>query len=251
MPKLTPDEIAKIAHEECGLEGEALATAVAIAMAESGGNSEATNDNANGSTDYGLWQINDKAHPEYDKDRLKDDPRYNARCMCEVSKHGANWKPWSVFKNGGYEKFLQAGRDAAKKIGDAPVSGTAAELEVIASKIARVNELMDLREKLKKIMGEKDPAVADVDEAIHQLAKKIKEEAAQIDRPAAKTPAKPEGGGKGGGTPPKKTKYKIKEGDTLSKLANEWHTKVQAILDANPGMSESDTLHIGDEINKP
>src|SRR6059058_3063884 len=69
MPKLSAAQIAGIVKYQGGSTVSSFATSlknpdtdgpvfVAIALAESGGNSDATHTNANGSTDYGLWQIN-------------------------------------------------------------------------------------------------------------------------------------------------------------------------------------------------
>lgn len=82
--------------------------AAAIALAESSGRSNAINKNTNGSTDYGCWQIN-SVH-KYDATQLlAPDQRYNARAAVAISGGGSNFSPWVAYKNGAYEKYLQAG----------------------------------------------------------------------------------------------------------------------------------------------
>lgn len=45
--------------------------------------------------------------------------------------------------------------------------------------------------------------------------------------------------------------YKVKAGDTLSKIANANHTTVSAILKANPGITNPDIIHVGDLLKIP
>ena len=88
-----------------------LVVAGAVARAESSLYTCATNYNSGGSVDRGLWQINVRAHPEFDPIRLFEQD-YNARAAFLVSSHGTNWNPWTTFKNGAYRKYLPAGSNA-------------------------------------------------------------------------------------------------------------------------------------------
>lgn len=63
--------------------------AAAVAMAESGGNPNATNKNSNGSIDRGLWQINSVHGSQSTYNSLA-----NARGAIAISNNGTNWKPW-------------------------------------------------------------------------------------------------------------------------------------------------------------
>lgn len=76
--------------------------AAAIAMAESGGDSAATNHNTNGSTDRGLWQINSiwGALSTFD-------PAANAKAAVQISHNGTNFGPWVTFTTGAYKQFMQ------------------------------------------------------------------------------------------------------------------------------------------------
>lgn len=78
--------------------------AAAVAMAESGGNALAVGDFGRS---FGLWQIHTPAHPQFNAQSLFD-PDYNARAALAVSKNGTNFGPWTMFKNGGYKKYLGA-----------------------------------------------------------------------------------------------------------------------------------------------
>jgi hypothetical protein len=92
-----------------GFTGDDLATATAIALAESGGDPQAVGDNG---TSYGLWQIHWTVHPEFDKTRLFD-PEYNAQCAHDlyVSRRGFNdWSTYAV--NQRYLDFLGEAQEA-------------------------------------------------------------------------------------------------------------------------------------------
>jgi len=91
--------------ETAGIPRSQLATAVAIAMAESGFNPNATNVNTNGSTDRGLWQINNFAHPDV-SDACAFDPSCNAEAMASISSGGTNWTPWMTYDSGAYRQYL-------------------------------------------------------------------------------------------------------------------------------------------------
>lgn len=87
------DELATLAHI-VGMPNPGLMARQA--QGESSGNQRAINHNADGSTDYGLWQIN-SVHG-YDSERLLSDPIYNAKAAKEIlesSGMGAWFAPLS------------------------------------------------------------------------------------------------------------------------------------------------------------
>jgi hypothetical protein len=75
--------------------------AAAVAMAESGGNPGAIGDNGNS---IGLWQINLPSHPQYAQANLLD-PNYNAAAAFTISSGGSNWKPWTTYNTGAYQRY--------------------------------------------------------------------------------------------------------------------------------------------------
>jgi hypothetical protein len=76
--------------------------AAAIAMAESGGRSDAINgSNSDGSIDRGLFQIN-SVHGANSTTDLATNIRY----AIKLSNNGNNWSPWTVYKSGAYRKYL-------------------------------------------------------------------------------------------------------------------------------------------------
>jgi len=94
---------------QAGFSDNESAIAASIALAESGGVQNATNHNTNGSTDYGLWQIN-SVHSQYDASRLMSDPVYNARAAFEIYKAANNhFTPWSAYNSNANRKFLPQG----------------------------------------------------------------------------------------------------------------------------------------------
>jgi len=117
--RATPAQIAQFANN-AGFYGSDLITAVAVALAESGGNTKAYNPEKNAGTppgegSYGLWQIYLHRHPEFAK-LDKFDPQLNANEAYKVYVEAGNsFTPWSTFKNGAYEAHLddaQAGVNA-------------------------------------------------------------------------------------------------------------------------------------------
>lgn len=95
--------------------------AVAIALAESGGFPGSIADTPR-EYSIGLWQINVKAHPQYDNLQWRAwllDPGYNAQAAFKISKEGTDWRPWSTWwkdprkrigpGEGRYKLFLRRG----------------------------------------------------------------------------------------------------------------------------------------------
>ncbi len=93
MPKLSPDAIYQICLD-VGFTPDQAVTWTAIALAESGGNTEAHN--PHGESSWGLWQIN--VDPAVRTNRWGDltDPHTNARAAYELSAGGTKMSPWTV-----------------------------------------------------------------------------------------------------------------------------------------------------------
>lgn len=87
---------------QAGGVGGAAPIAAAIAMAESGGNTTATNQDSNGTVDRGLWQINSVHGTQSSYDVMG-----NARAAVAISNNGTNWSPWTTYTSGAYRQFLQ------------------------------------------------------------------------------------------------------------------------------------------------
>lgn len=104
MTTLTDTQIAGVI-KTAGFPSGSQVTAVAIALAESGGRSDATNRNSNGSTDYGLFQIN-SVHSQLLASGSWSDPVSNAKMALSVSSNGSNFKPWVAYTTQRYRIFL-------------------------------------------------------------------------------------------------------------------------------------------------
>jgi len=89
---------------QAGGNPQSAAVAAAVAMAESGGNSQATDNDSNGSVDRGLWQINSIHGAQSTYDVMG-----NARAAVAISNNGSNWSPWVTYNTGAYRKYLQSG----------------------------------------------------------------------------------------------------------------------------------------------
>lgn len=108
------------AAKAAGFSGANLAKAVAIALAESGGNIYAHNavppDNS-----YGLWQINmlGSMGPARRKQfGLKSNtdlfnPTTNAKAAYAIAGGGKNFRPWSTYTSGAYLRYLSRANKAA------------------------------------------------------------------------------------------------------------------------------------------
>ena len=70
--------------------------AAEIARAESAGRQYATDNDSNGTIDYGYWQINsiNGGSP------ASFVPIVNAREAVAISNDGANWWPWITYRHG-------------------------------------------------------------------------------------------------------------------------------------------------------
>lgn len=132
MPVLSPGQIYALARDAGFDRGRAI-TMTAIALAESGGDSDATNVNKNGSVDTGLWQIN-SIHGI--GGNLKD-PRTNARAAKTVyDKQG--YGAWVVFNNNTYQRHLGDALDASSKTEGASLADVLKAIPVAAGTLTGV-----------------------------------------------------------------------------------------------------------------
>lgn len=94
------------AARKAGFRGPALLVAVAIALAESGGDEHAFNRNPNGTSDYGAWQIN-SVHSTLLTGRNPYNLDDNAR-MAYSLYHGRGGKftDWVTYNTGAYKAHL-------------------------------------------------------------------------------------------------------------------------------------------------
>lgn len=103
------DDVAAAA-KSAGFQGNGLIVAVAVAMAESGGNPNAHNVTPQEDS-RGYWQINVRAHPTYRLMNLYDG-RVNARAAYQISNGGLNWRPWTTYTSGAYKAHISAASGA-------------------------------------------------------------------------------------------------------------------------------------------
>ncbi|MCK9900588.1 peptidoglycan-binding protein [Parafrankia colletiae] len=94
--------------------GIPLSTWVAVALAESGGNTTAHA--TVGEDSRGLWQINLRAHSSWVGSRNLYDPNVNAwaaKRVCDMQ----GIRAWSAYNNGWHNRFLSRGAAAAAAVG--------------------------------------------------------------------------------------------------------------------------------------
>lgn len=102
--QLAPRQIALMAFTAGWTNVERLATAVAVALQESGGWTQATNVNPDGSIDRGLWQINSKAHPEVTEAQAFDPVWATAYAYQVYQGRSYTFNAWAAFTSGAYKK---------------------------------------------------------------------------------------------------------------------------------------------------
>ncbi|MCK2238638.1 MULTISPECIES: hypothetical protein [unclassified Crossiella] len=131
MPRLTDQEIAQHAWD-AGFRGDNLNTAVAVALAESRGRTDALGDislqNNTWGPSVGLWQIRSlnpghgTALERTQRDQTANlDPATNAANAFAISDSGASFRAWSTFTNGDYRQFLDRARTASGLVNGDPV----------------------------------------------------------------------------------------------------------------------------------
>jgi hypothetical protein len=87
--------------------GGSAPTAIAVAMCESGIRNEAEGHNTDGSTDYGVFQINSVHRAKVGGDLSKlHNVDINIQVAYQISGGGSNWNPWTTYKSGCYKKYL-------------------------------------------------------------------------------------------------------------------------------------------------
>lgn len=149
MAQLSINEVARLALD-AGWSGSAAAIATAIAMAESGGRTDARGDTtiqtAKWGPSIGLWQIR-SLKAEKGTGGLRDeianlDPATNAKHAYIISEGGKNWRPWSVYTSGAYLRYL-AQAQAAVGNPAASVSGVGASAGGVGSAFNPFGDLMN------------------------------------------------------------------------------------------------------------
>jgi hypothetical protein len=127
MTRLSADQIAEYAHQ-AGFRGEALTIAVAVALAESGGRTDARGDTKITDETFGpsigLWQIRSQWRDEgtggQRDEKANRDPATNARHAYQISRHGTYWHPWATYLSGAYRAYLAAAQAAARHASQHP-----------------------------------------------------------------------------------------------------------------------------------
>lgn len=124
MSTLSPAQIYGYA-KQAGFRGVAAVQATAIALAESGGRTDAIGDRnltEPGEKSVGLWQINYRPSRDTnstDRDPSANlDPAANAAAAFAISGQGRSFSPWTTYTDGAYRNELPAALKAASGLGD-------------------------------------------------------------------------------------------------------------------------------------
>ena len=125
MSQLNAQQIASLLQQQ-GIAKEKIPTMTAIALAESGGRSQAFNPQGLDRS-YGLWQVN--MHGGLGPARMKQfglknekdlfDPTTNAKAAKQILG-SQGFGAWSVYKNKKYKEYLPQAQKAAQGLGAVP-----------------------------------------------------------------------------------------------------------------------------------
>lgn len=98
-----------IAAKQAGFTGGNAIIAVAVALAESGGNLSAQGDLnlpiAGRYNAFGPWQVNIGENPQFDENSLITSLAYSANAAASIHAQ-QGWSAWSTYKSGKYIAFL-------------------------------------------------------------------------------------------------------------------------------------------------
>lgn len=122
MAILTADQIYALCRQ-VGFDANEAVTATAVALFESaGGNTEAVNKaNNDGSTDYGLFQINSIHWPKSGGPSVLKDPVVSAKFAYQLFLgRGRKFTDWVAFNTGAYRKYMSVAMQAAAKFNGEP-----------------------------------------------------------------------------------------------------------------------------------
>lgn len=106
------------------LDDQPAVMAVAVALAEHGGN--VMEDCENETEDRGSFQINRRWHPE-----VSDSCAFNLQCSAKavyrITSTGLFWSAWVTYKEGTHKQYLDRAREAVEKAGDGIVADSPIE----------------------------------------------------------------------------------------------------------------------------
>ena len=151
--RLNAQQIAGYAKAAGFPPGE-IATATAVALAESGGETTATNKNSNNSIDYGLWQIN-TVHGTLLNQGDKFNPLDNAKMALTVWQRAGNkWTPWTVYKTGVYRTHMGAATiGAAAPTDPQELVGTAGDTSTVPAGTEVASSPLDMLGPIGTTLG--------------------------------------------------------------------------------------------------
>ncbi|HEY3506132.1 MAG TPA: D-alanyl-D-alanine carboxypeptidase family protein [Actinocatenispora sp.] len=122
MAVLSDEAIARYAYR-AGFRGSELSQAVAVALAESGGDPTRLGDtgltNGTWGPSVGLWQIRslnaDRGSGGQRDERANRQPATNAKHAYQIA-HSSGWRAWTTYQTGAYRPYLHRARMAAHAV---------------------------------------------------------------------------------------------------------------------------------------
>lgn len=131
--------------------------AASIALAESSGNPSAEHHNTNGSTDYGLWQINSVHAGSYGQPNSWLNPQTNAKVAYSLFK-SQGFRPWVTYNSGAYKRYLPTGSQVAGATGNramvtSPVHAQTAPADTNVATAQNASLIGDAGNGVKGLLG--------------------------------------------------------------------------------------------------
>lgn len=116
-PTQSPEYDAHRCYQHWPTKHQHCQVAVAICIAESGGNCNAKNRAGNSppSEDRGLWQINDYWHKEV-SDKCAFDCDCNGKEAHRISSGGADWSQWATYTHGVFKQYLSVAKEECDQV---------------------------------------------------------------------------------------------------------------------------------------
>lgn len=96
-------EVAKLAYEAGWIDADKLLIAVSVCLAEGNGYARALHVNDDGSVDRGLWQLNDRAHPNVSDEAAFDPQRATMIARGIYMDRDNTFNAWAAYTNGSYK----------------------------------------------------------------------------------------------------------------------------------------------------
>jgi len=160
MTQLSPADVGMVV-KDAGFSGSSAQQMTAIALAESGGRTDAVSKTG----DYGLFQINLASHPDVTQ-ACALDPVCAASKAFAISKQGTDFGPWTTFQQGVYQQFMaQASQGLSALLAAPPIKPS--DFQFVSQPYGP-SALEGFHTGIDLVTADKTPVYAITDGVVHQ-----------------------------------------------------------------------------------